>query len=251
MTTISLETVQQIHLSGNIEFSACSSELDLYTDECTPESSTCKILRQVSRLLEDHPFHSICCEGHTDNKPHPFGSNLELSQERAAAVKSHLVGLGLLEDRIRAVGYGGEIGALERSETANCLSKTFNETHLTLFASLILKGRPCVSNETLENRRLNRKVCFLLCESETRYSLHSLGRRGGLMENKDAVRKLKFVAVDVTQQLGIRRAAAEVLVQSYWKWGKVKALHLVGREKFLDEDSVQHMIVTCIILDCL
>ena len=109
-TTISFKTVQTIHLDGAIEFSACSSSLDLYSDADTPASSTSRILGQVARMLERHPFHHVVCEGHTDDRPSPFGTNLELSMERAEAVKIYLVGRGGVEaSRIKAAGFGEKV----------------------------------------------------------------------------------------------------------------------------------------------
>ena len=109
-TTISFKTVQTIHLDGAIEFSACSSSLDLYSDADTPASSTSRILGQVARMLERHPFHHVVCEGHTDDRPSPFGTNLELSMERAEAVKIYLVGRGGVEaGRIKAAGFGEKV----------------------------------------------------------------------------------------------------------------------------------------------
>jgi outer membrane protein OmpA-like peptidoglycan-associated protein len=93
--------------------------------EVTPESE--KVLQGALKTLQVHKDIVVEISGHTDN----VGSNAynqKLSQRRADAVKAWLVSNGISADRITAVGYGEE--------------------------------HPRVSNDTENNRRLNRRIEF-------------------------------------------------------------------------------------------
>lgn len=93
--------------------------------DVTPESEI--ILQSALKTLQVHKDIVVEISGHTDN----VGSNAynqKLSQRRADAVKAWLVSKGISADRITAVGYGEE--------------------------------HPRVSNDTEDNRRLNRRIEF-------------------------------------------------------------------------------------------
>jgi outer membrane protein OmpA-like peptidoglycan-associated protein len=93
--------------------------------DVTPESE--KVLAGALKTLQIHTDIIVEISGHTDN----VGSdayNQKLSQRRADAVKAWLVGKGIPASRITSVGYG--------------------------------EGSPRVSNDTEENRRLNRRIEF-------------------------------------------------------------------------------------------
>jgi OOP family OmpA-OmpF porin len=93
--------------------------------DITPESE--KVLMGALKSLQIHTDILVEISGHTDN----VGSNAnnqKLSERRANSVKAWLVGKGIPADRITAVGYGEE--------------------------------SPRVSNDTEENRRLNRRIEF-------------------------------------------------------------------------------------------
>lgn len=62
-------------------------------------------LRNVAAILMAYPNARAKIGGYTDNTGDP-ASNLKLSQERAASVKSSLVNLGVSADRLEAEGYG-------------------------------------------------------------------------------------------------------------------------------------------------
>jgi outer membrane protein OmpA-like peptidoglycan-associated protein len=75
-------------------------------------SSKAKILRpsfallnQITSALRDSPQLKIRVEGHTDNVGNRK-KNLQLSQQRASAVRTYLVDHGIDEGRLSAVGYG-------------------------------------------------------------------------------------------------------------------------------------------------
>ena len=93
--------------------------------DITPESD--KVLMGALKTLEVHSDITVEISGYTDN----VGSdayNQKLSERRANAVKAWLVAKGISTDRITAVGFG--------------------------------EANPRVSNDTEENRRLNRRIEF-------------------------------------------------------------------------------------------
>jgi outer membrane protein OmpA-like peptidoglycan-associated protein len=90
-------------------------------------------LVEVVDLLQSEPDKKIRIEGHTDS----VGSaeaNLELSQQRADAVRTALVGLGLNPERVTAVGLGEDF--------------------------------PIASNEDEEGRSRNRRVDVILLDEK-------------------------------------------------------------------------------------
>ncbi|MFC4072762.1 OmpA family protein [Actinoplanes subglobosus] len=82
-------------------------------------------LRKVAALLADHPDARIRIDGHTDARGSK-ATNLELSRERAEAVRSALREFGVAADRMTATGHG--------------------------------EARPAVPNDTAEHRATNRRV---------------------------------------------------------------------------------------------
>jgi len=63
-------------------------------------------LNQVVSVMKDNPGLKVSIEGHTSNVGNE-DKNMQLSQDRAAAVKAYLVSKGISEDRITTQGYGG------------------------------------------------------------------------------------------------------------------------------------------------
>lgn len=84
-------------------------------------------LDRLVRIMKDNRTIEIQLEGHTDGRGEPR-ANLALSEERVEAVKQYLISKGISEKRIVGKGFGG--------------------------------ARPMVSNDTEENRQLNRRVEF-------------------------------------------------------------------------------------------
>jgi len=95
------------------------------SDTAYIEPASAGVLELVAERLRENPELRVRIEGHTDEQASE-AHNLELSQERAESVKRILVGFGIAEGRLQAVGLG--------------------ETN------------PIASNDTPEGRALNRRV---------------------------------------------------------------------------------------------
>ena len=77
---------------------------DTGSDKIRPESSP--TLKEIARMLEEHPELKLTIEGHTDNVGAAV-ANQTLSEQRAAAVKAALVTVYKVDTaRLTAVGFG-------------------------------------------------------------------------------------------------------------------------------------------------
>jgi outer membrane protein OmpA-like peptidoglycan-associated protein len=90
---------------------------------------TKSIIKEFSKFLNENPTIQISIQGHTDNQGDET-KNVTLSQNRANAVKEYLIQLGINQERLEAIGFGS--------------------------------SKPKVSNDSDENRRLNRRTDFLI-----------------------------------------------------------------------------------------
>lgn len=98
------------------------------TGEATIKPVSHSLLDEVAGALKSHEeAKQVQIEGHTDNTG-DAELNTRLSQDRADAVRTYLVGKGIAEGRLSAKGYGPE--------------------------------RPVATNETEEGREANRRVEF-------------------------------------------------------------------------------------------
>ncbi|MCE7996352.1 MAG: PorP/SprF family type IX secretion system membrane protein [Roseivirga sp.] len=91
----------------------------------TLKTESYESLNAVAQLLEDNPEVKLVLSGYTDNTGNA-DNNLMLSKQRAAAVKTYLIGQGGSEGRITAEGFG--------------------------------IARPLADNATAEGRAINRRV---------------------------------------------------------------------------------------------
>jgi len=86
----------------------------------------------VAALLKNYAhIKKVRVEGHTDSQGED-AFNLDLSQRRANSVRTYLVGKGVGEDRLEAVGYG--------------------------------EAKPIASNANARGREKNRRVEFLIID---------------------------------------------------------------------------------------
>ena len=91
-------------------------------------------LRRFSVALFRFPELIAMVEGHTDATG-TDARNLEISQQRAEAVRAELIAIGIEAERLQAVGHGS--------------------------------SRPIADNATVDGRNLNRRVEILIVDSET------------------------------------------------------------------------------------
>jgi len=63
------------------------------------------ILDDVAKIMMANPSYKLAIDGHTDNAGDK-AKNLQLSEDRAKAVKAYLMGKGVAEGRMKATGYG-------------------------------------------------------------------------------------------------------------------------------------------------
>ena len=77
------------------------------TDSARLASGSNDQLGQLAAVLKAYPTVVITVEGHTDNTGDP-ASNKKLSEDRAAAVKDALVGMGVPAERVTSTGWGAE-----------------------------------------------------------------------------------------------------------------------------------------------
>jgi len=118
VTDTEIKILQQIHFETNKAV-------------IRPESFP--IVDAVADVMKQNSKLRIEVQGHTDNRGNKK-LNQDLSDRRAAAVRTALVARGIDPDRLRSKGYGMD--------------------------------RPIVPNDTEQNRALNRRVQFIRIESE-------------------------------------------------------------------------------------
>jgi len=126
-----------------------------------PESLS-SLAKVATILIENTPENNIGIEGHTDNEPikhSKWTSNWELSAHRALSVLQYLESKGVRSQRLSASGYG--------------------EFH------------PVSSNDTVQGKRLNRRVeIVILPKTVKKVDKKGLGNEG-IQETVDKEEELK------------------------------------------------------------
>jgi len=85
------------------------------------EPSSYPSLNNIVIVFVKNPKYKLIVEGHTDNSGDPV-KNLKLSQDRAEAVKTYLVGRGLNASQITSLGYGSS-KPIDESDTPEARAK--------------------------------------------------------------------------------------------------------------------------------
>src|SRR5206468_8729616 len=75
------------------------------TGKATIKPESAATLQTIAEVLKTDAALKLEIQGHTDNVGAP-AANMKLSQERAAAVKAHLVQTGVAADRLTTAGFG-------------------------------------------------------------------------------------------------------------------------------------------------
>ncbi|MFZ6872629.1 OmpA family protein [Undibacterium sp. Di27W] len=94
-------------------------------------------VQKLALVLQNNPQRTVLIEGYTDNTGSQ-SHNQDLSERRAAAVRSALVLMGVSRDRVITKGYG--------------------------------ESYPVVENDTAQNRQLNRRVEIILSDANGKIS---------------------------------------------------------------------------------
>lgn len=117
----------QVKLGDKFQFSAIQFE----PSKSYLLSSSYSTLDGLSDWLKKHPKRVVEVSGHTDKgRNHEY--NMQLSEERAQAVVNYLIQRGVNPNQLKAKGYGST--------------------------------KPVADNETVEGRRLNRRVEFIILQ---------------------------------------------------------------------------------------
>lgn len=93
------------------------------------QSQSYVVLDQIVDIMKENPSYGLQISGHTDNTGNTT-SNLDLSAQRAKSCYDYLIQKGISSDRLDFVGYG--------------------------------EDRPIATNDTVEGRKLNRRVEFVV-----------------------------------------------------------------------------------------
>lgn len=103
-------SAKEVKLSKQVLFAGSSSAI-------SPESQP--IIQELASVLQQHPeLLSIEIQGHTDDVGSP-AFNKRLSQDRADAVRSGLIGLGIDGGRLTVAGFGSEKPLAPNTNDAN------------------------------------------------------------------------------------------------------------------------------------
>jgi len=116
-------TKKYVTIKGKIQFATAKAKI---------KKKSFKLLDEVAQVLIAYPqITKLRIEGHTDDRG-SAGYNRRLSGKRAKSVRTYLIGAGVADKRLQAVGYG--------------------------------EDRPKVPNTSRKNRAVNRRVEFFILE---------------------------------------------------------------------------------------
>ena len=190
---VTFSVIQEIKIDGSIQFGAMSASIG---------AASGPLLRQVIKVLEGRPHLHVMVEGHTCSAPSWGVSNLELSQQRAAAVVEHLVRAGIRAERLSSKGWGEQLPAFPHAHKAR-------------------------------NRRVEFHIQARACEQGLRQLVASEAKRRKLRDDPAAVKGFRDLAgarngggADAL----VRCAAADVLLALAVEWRIHRLLLLAVRK---------------------
>ena len=94
---IKKEIIEKVNLAARrIQFEKAKAEL---------LSSSLKVLDEVAKILKQNPELKLSIEGHSSREG-SYDVNMELSQQRAQAVREYLITKGIAAGRMQAAGFG-------------------------------------------------------------------------------------------------------------------------------------------------
>jgi outer membrane protein OmpA-like peptidoglycan-associated protein len=127
-TVVGGEGAELIFELAAAEASLVAGKIDLRdvvhfdTSRATIQSRSFDLLAEVADILARHPeILVLSIEGHTDSRGND-AYNLDLSQRRAAAVRAHLIELGVAASRVSSEGFG-ETKPLDSGQNAQAWEK--------------------------------------------------------------------------------------------------------------------------------
>ncbi|MCB0699217.1 MAG: OmpA family protein [Chitinophagales bacterium] len=118
-----------VEVKKRLAFAATAIQFDL--GKASIKSSSNKILDEIVGILNEYSDYNMTIDGYTDNTG-KADRNLELSKERANAVKEYFIGKGIAASRLRADGHGSENPVATNSTRAGRAKNRRVEMDLTL-----------------------------------------------------------------------------------------------------------------------
>lgn len=92
-----------VQVKKRLAFAATAIQFDL--GKASIKKTSNKLLDEVVKILKDYPDYIMTIDGHTDNVGNPE-KNMQLSKDRADAVKNYFITKGISSDRLMSNGYG-------------------------------------------------------------------------------------------------------------------------------------------------
>lgn len=94
-----------VEVKKRLAFAATAIQFDL--GKASIKKASHKLLDEIVQILNDYPDYNMTIDGYTDNTGRAE-RNLELSKERANAVKEYFISKGISADRLKSDGHGIE-----------------------------------------------------------------------------------------------------------------------------------------------
>lgn len=103
-----------VEVKKRLAFAATAIQFDL--GKASIKKGSYGLLNEIVQILKDYPDYDMTIEGHTDNTGNA-AKNLQLSKERADAVKNYFISQGISAERLSSEGYG-DTKPVESNKTA-------------------------------------------------------------------------------------------------------------------------------------